>query len=1092
MDGKLKPTGQTELVRTEFNPFVMRDGPRVSVDEAISINGIMARNNLVFCRPFIVLVDGEGWEQARWDESVSPGSEVAFIELPQGGGGSNPLRILALLAIMALSFWLGGIVGAAFGKIAGALVTGIVGYGGSMLVNYFLGATVVPETDDEGKSDFTAYSLSTGNNLSIGVPVPEHFGRLKFFPSLAQSLYTIYTDTGYMGEDNRWVHQYEQHLYMYGVIGVGEYTVHGVYIDKTPIDHYQDVDYNILPPGTAPSLCRRVAYVSNEVTGQELTENYVYYVVNPIGSTITQIQVDVMFPGGLCGWWKEKGDVFQHSVSLEVDYRLVDDDGNPVDEYQTGFRHTFSAATTTQLAFTCYIFVPASTYRYQVRVRRMPPKLNNPEDRSVVEAINFTALKSFGQFHEAQDDVTMIEIKMKASEQLSGNAANRIIVDATRRLYPVESTGFGASLANTRSPADALAYVVSSSNGGGQPDSAIDFATLYAYRTLWATEGYEFNYRFVSRISVMEACSKIARCARSIPFQPGGKFTVVMDRLQETPTQVYNESDFTEGSISITHKLRTDDDPTCVEVQYWDPKSMETKSLPLIYDSDGSELNPFTINLEGCTDRTQAWKLGWYMYLDDKLNRTVFEGITGLKGHIPSPGNKILVAFRQLDWGQSGVVMDIDGNKLWLSEPVDFGTDLTTGKILLSSATGGVLGPYDVEADIAEHCVLGNWTGLDIKTVHDDGEQATRFIFAQSVSEFLPLRLIRLIPENEAEVRIVGNIIHDEVYDDPGDPPGVDPPVIVSLLTDLDLVYTGVSGENYEFRLTWAGSAATVKIELDTGSGYTTLEDGYASHSYAFSTASETGTVRVTPYYEGALVPEEAMTSAYTIPPAPTGIEYTVTVDEWTSETTYHFTWPGTTGYEYSVTFEWDPGGLLDPVTYKMEGVWNALNSEWTCDLLLSNLGRSVDSFTATFVARKQNALSMPTEITVNVLGGAMPTGFALQQRLSTAVIVTWDDMEALQFVIYYSTTSGFAPNTEGILGYQGTMNSATIGGLNLTGSYEYYMRVAAITTRDQPRSVLNFSEELAILPEGNYEDVTDSDLETVTTNGFDPVQIQI
>jgi hypothetical protein len=49
-------------------------------------------------------------------------------------------------------------------------------------------------------------------------------------------------------------------------------------------------------------------------------------------------------------------------------------------------------------------------------------------------------------------------------------------------------------------------------------------------------------------------------------------------------------------------------------------------------------------------------------------------------------------------------------------------------------------------------------------------EEASKFIFGPAITNFLPIRLLRVLPQNRMKSALSGSIINDEVYVDPGDP----------------------------------------------------------------------------------------------------------------------------------------------------------------------------------------------------------------------------------------------------------------------------------------------------------------------------------
>lgn len=79
-----------------------------------------------FDRPTICLHNGKAVLRADWSSTIiTDGDVVAFVTLPQGGGGGsgggkNPLCTVLSIAVMVASFALGGPLGAAMGISANA------------------------------------------------------------------------------------------------------------------------------------------------------------------------------------------------------------------------------------------------------------------------------------------------------------------------------------------------------------------------------------------------------------------------------------------------------------------------------------------------------------------------------------------------------------------------------------------------------------------------------------------------------------------------------------------------------------------------------------------------------------------------------------------------------------------------------------------------------------------------------------------------------------------------------------------------------------------------------------------------------------
>jgi sulfur carrier protein ThiS len=188
----------------------------------------------VNAQPTICFYNGEPLLRKDWEiVRLSDADQLAFLSLPQGGGGgggSNPTRVVLSIAIMAAAVYTGGLAGAAWGKVAGAIVSGTVAVAGSMLVNALIPA---PKTSLQGNSNYNSpsptYTLgSKGNQARLSEPIPVLYGRHLIYPDLAASPYTEYSNN-------------EQYLYQLFCIGQGFYDIEKIRIEDSPIASFKEV-----------------------------------------------------------------------------------------------------------------------------------------------------------------------------------------------------------------------------------------------------------------------------------------------------------------------------------------------------------------------------------------------------------------------------------------------------------------------------------------------------------------------------------------------------------------------------------------------------------------------------------------------------------------------------------------------------------------------------------------------------------------------------------------------------------------------------------------------------------------------------------
>lgn len=1027
-------------LKESWNPVVLKnDKEFVGVLDGLSPNQLIYEYNIGPSNRLLCLVEsktgGGYWSKKDWDFPVPVGSTVRFVEIPRGGGKSNPLQIVATIALIVISVYTGGIAAAAWGAAAGAAVQAGVLIAGSLLLNMFFGSDSSTSTD-QGKPD-SIYSINSGgNSLRIGQPFAECFGYFKRYPDLVQLSYTS-------------IESNNQYLYFYMIITVGECDIHGVYIDETPLMEYEGASYRILPPGqtllpdgryyeSIPTIVPRVVWTSPEISGQELSTSWVTAIVSARGTMVEQIEYDVLF-SALIGF-NDEGDRFAWGVSVVAEARLVDDDGVATTDWAQIHSRYYVGASISPLRYSNKVPVPFGAGRYQFRIRRTS---NKSISEKISDNVIVTGLRGYGPEHPYYGDVTCIEGRVKATERLNGEVVNKINVVATRKLHPVGISGFGSNKVATTSIFDAIAYIVTSQNGGRQPSSFIKWDTLYELKNNVDYLGHTFNYAFTSQGSVMDAAKKAAQCSRMFPYMPGGQFCLVRDDYQALPAVSYTDDDIDEGSLKFTYNLATPDSPTCVRVNFLNPVTWQDDYV-LYYDERGNENITLELTLDGCLSRQQAYEHAAYLYNDAMNNGVTVEFTTGLKGHIPSLWKKLSVCSSFVDWGQSGKIVAVEPGLIWLSEPTNFGTG-TVGKLIVSGDDGFVIGKYTVNKTENPYCVQGSI--VDLKTIQDDGLKAYSYMFGPEGKEFVYIRLMGIHPQARNKVRLFGTIIDDNTYNIPGAAPSrPEPYPTTGTLISLSLFST----EEGEYKAIWYGSSTVFKVEVDTGSGYTTIEDLYQGFTKTFSAESDTVTVKVTPYYDGELITAQALTNAITTVPAPGNLEVVAGVEDISAS------WDGVSdavGYNIEILYSGDSMG----VRYSTETSVNIKCSD------LIPVGGPWSSFSVRVAAVTEDKIGAWAVENVVVPALAVPSGPVLQSKLTEAVIISWGSVAgATGYVLYKGLYEDFIPSSDGELVYQGTNFGATVEA-DLTTPYEYFFKIAATNVYYTDVEDLVFSNSLIV-----------------------------
>ena len=136
-------------------------------------------------KPFIALLNGRAVLRRAWNRKLRDGDTLAFVVLPQGGGGgSNPMRMILMIAVAffapyaAGAMFQGAVLGGTMGSFGLSMATAAIGLAGSMLVNALIPPPKPPSasiTSDIAAASPTYNIGAQGNAARIGQPIPQRY-----------------------------------------------------------------------------------------------------------------------------------------------------------------------------------------------------------------------------------------------------------------------------------------------------------------------------------------------------------------------------------------------------------------------------------------------------------------------------------------------------------------------------------------------------------------------------------------------------------------------------------------------------------------------------------------------------------------------------------------------------------------------------------------------------------------------------------------------------------------------------------------------------------------------------------------------------
>ncbi len=640
--------------------------------------------------PYIAVLNGKPVLRKDWDLVIKDGQVLAFVDvraIPQssGGGGKNPMRTIAMLAVMVAApkaavalVGMTSLAGTAATVATSVLTAGFM-IGGTTLVNALLPAPTQQLSNlkqQEMASPSPTYNLQAqGNRARIDAAIPEHFGRHIVWPDLAAIPYQEYQGN-------------EQYLYQLMCIGRGEYDIEQIKIEDTPIGNFEEIEYEVIPPHGELTLFPGNVITATEVSGQDMPYNeYIGpFVASATGTEANFIGVDFVAPRGLYEV-QPNGNLRSVSIQVRTEIREIDDEGDPLGNWTIAGEHTFSAATATPRRYSRqYTVTPG---RYEVRVRRDSAKETGT---TFAHDMNWASLRAYLQDTDDYGDCTLIAFKMKASSQLSQQASRRVNLIATRKLPTWTDSDWTAPQA-TRSLAWALAYICKQV---GWQDNRIDLDTLAGLDVSLSARGDYFDARFDNFITAWEALQRAAQAARTKPFIQAGFVRFHRVQPQSTPVAMFGPRNIRKGSFSIEYLMPTQDTADMVDVNYFDKDVWAyrtvTSKLPA-----SEALKPSKMELFGVIERAQAFREGMYQVAANKYQRKIVRLETEMEGFIPSYGDLIGISHDLPAWGQNGDVVgwDSEGLKMTVSEPLEW-KEGETHYVAFRKTDGSMAGPYKV------------------------------------------------------------------------------------------------------------------------------------------------------------------------------------------------------------------------------------------------------------------------------------------------------------------------------------------------------------------------------------------------------------
>lgn len=984
----------------------------------------------------VCAVNGRYIVRAEWNHVIQPKDVINFITMPSG-----PFLIIAILivAIIALAIFL---------------------------------AVSMPTVPGETPAADPVFSTKGQQNaIRLGEPIEVCYGRNRIYPSMGARPFFKYIDN-------------DQFQYSLFCLGHGWFEIHQILIGDTDIESYQEVTYEVVRPGEQVELFPTNVHTSVEVGRLSLLgpneEDYVApgwvgpFPACPPGDETTLLEFDVVFPKGLYTVNK-KGNLQNATVQIEAQARLINDLGVPLGAYfdiTSTSPLSISGATTTPQRRTYGWDVPLG--RYEVRIRRTNE--TNLSSRAGNDAI-WESLRGFVDEEQNFGDVTLLAVRIRATNNLNDRTSTRFNVIATRKLpmkvagdSDADSLGWTDPIA-TRSIVWAFVDVFRSVYGGRIfEDKFYDWEKLYELDALYADRNEHFDWVFRDPITVWEAAKTIARVGRAIPLLMGSQITMRRDEPQHVPVTMFTHENIFKGSFQWDIKLFEPDEHDSVMMEYTDPDTGYKQETVICTLPGGTFDHPMDVRFPGCQDRAHAYREGLYIAAQHRYNRENISLSTGLEGHITTYGDLVLISHDAPKWGQNGYVVNAEEDTagfwtLTLSEPLNWDTDTGDHQIAFRGRNALIIGPFSAQRLLDDNQVRIQRDG-DTSTAGPDWllsgkTEPMMFVFGVAGNITKYAKLVKIDPRGGEKIDLTAVNYDSRVYSfDELEPPALNLPSTPPEPPDLpeidDLFITQIDSVLHVIQIAWSAAFGAQRYIVQTST------DGSNWETRASDTTQTAIQVQVQPG------PIWVRVAAINNGQGP-WIQDTVTVAEM-SQLQLLGEW------EY---LDWKVGwwGVLEADGYQVK-VYDNTNPGAPVEKHSEDLASGARSFTYEYLdAVTDSNLNREMLVTVDALYDGEPSGTPSELALSNPIpaapsdlgssfideesdgahyLLSWtvpDEEDLITLKVWLSSTNNFDPGSVSPI-YDNTLGSPdpdalitsleVVVPLNVGGTHPtYYWRVA-------------------------------------------------
>ena len=637
--------------------------------------------------PLSGLVDPEDIAHRR----IGRGEVLVICDRPEGGeGGSDPLRTILMIAVIAAAAWIAGpvaagglgmgtSVGTALGvgaTVGGQLVFGVVSTLGNLAISALL-----PPPSPAGINSLTedvspTFSARAQSSVARpGAPVPVQFGRH------LHQLDDVSPPWSRFENNVQVIHQLL-------ALGVGEYDLEEVRLGEVSVwkdgaltGNLEGVAIEHIVSDAPVTLIDEAVWTAGDVTGLTLEPSVAigWHAAIPAGRKIHAVEIDIGFQQLVTV--DAQGNNQNRTVEVLVEAQQIDDSGATIGDVITLETLSFTDATRSALRSSHRWFLPEG--RYQVRVTRTTAE----GGEQTFDTCLWTALKGVVPGGRTWSGLELLAVKVEVGEAFAAQSARQVRAIKTRKLPVWTGTDWSAPQA-TREIAWAVAEVLRAHGRLGD----IDLDELLALHDVWTARGDRFDTIFDQRISFWEALQAVLRSGRAQPDQLGRRIRIWRDAPQPVPRQLFSERNIRRGSLTIRPTMPVSERPDRLIAQYMDEITWRASELAVGPFGGRDRRERYF----GITDRAHLAREVSHDLRAARYRSVRIEFDAELENRLLLRGDPIAISHRDLTEGLSIGIDAWGGTEITLSREIDWNAFETAPGMVFTLPDGSVSGPFTV------------------------------------------------------------------------------------------------------------------------------------------------------------------------------------------------------------------------------------------------------------------------------------------------------------------------------------------------------------------------------------------------------------